>query len=71
MEDYDAVLTINQENKRIPEYICWNTLIEMAFAHILNKPLNVLNQLPEMPYTSEILAMQPIVLNGDIDKLGG
>jgi len=71
MKEYDAVLIVNPEKKGIPGYIGGNTLIEMAFAHILNKPLYVLNQLPEMPYTSEILAMQPIVLNGDIDKLGG
>jgi len=70
MKDYDIVLIVNPEKKGIPGYVGGNTLIEMAFAHVLSKPLYVLNQLPEMPYTPEMLAMQPIVLNGDLDKLG-
>lgn len=69
MKDYDIVLVVNPERKDTPGYIGGNTLIEMAFAHILNKPLYVLNPLPEMSYTPEILAMQPIVLDGDLDKL--
>ena len=69
MKDYDIVLVVNPERKGTLGYIGGNTFIEMAFAHILDKPLYVLNELPEMPYTSEILAMQPVVLDGDLDKL--
>ena len=70
MKECDLVLIVNPEKKGIPGYIGGNTLIEMAFAHVLHKPLYVLHRLPEMPYTSEILAMRPIALDGDIDKLG-
>lgn len=69
MKGYDAVLIVNPEKKGVKGYIGGNTLIEMAFAHILKKPLYVLYQLPEMPYTSEILAMQPIVLGSDLSLI--
>jgi hypothetical protein len=69
MKNYDAVLIVNPEKKNIRGYIGGNTLIEMAFAHILNKSLYILYQIPNMQYTSEILAMNPIVLNGDLGVL--
>lgn len=69
MKQYDAVLVVNPEKDDIPGYIGGNTLIEMAFAHILNKKLYCLHSLPDLPYSSEIIAMQPIVLNGDLSKI--
>jgi hypothetical protein len=69
MKNYDLVLIVNPEKKNIAGYIGGNTLIEMAFAHILNKPLYILNPIPDMPYTAEILAMQPIALHGDVTKI--
>lgn len=69
MKDYDAVLIVNPEKKGISGYIGGNTLIEMAFAHILHKPLYAYYQIPDMPYTSEILAIQPTVLHGDLNAL--
>lgn len=69
MKNYDVVLVVNAEKHGIAGYIGGNTLIEMAFAHILNKPLYCLYFLPDLPYTSEILAMQPMVLNGDLNRI--
>lgn len=69
MRRYDAVLIVNSEKNSIPGYIGGNTLIEMAFAHILKKKLFCLYSLPNLPYTSEILAMQPIVLKGELSKI--
>lgn len=69
MKDYDIVLVVNPEKKGIKGYIGGNALIEMAFAHILNKSLYVLYKLPELSYSSELLAMQPIVLNGNLSKI--
>jgi len=69
MKAYDVVLVVNPEKKGVAGYIGGNTLIEMAFAHILNKPLYLLYPVPEISYSSEILAMQPIVLNGTIQTL--
>jgi len=69
IKTYDVVLIVNPEKKAIKGYIGGNTLIEMAFAHVLNKKLYCLYSLPELSYTAEILAMQPIILHGNLDKL--
>lgn len=65
----DVVLVANYEKKGIPGYIGGNTFLEMGFAHVLGKPLYVLNPLPDLPYKDEMLAMQPSVLDGDLDQL--
>ena len=65
----DIVLVVNPEKKGIAGYIGGNTFLEMGFAHILRKQTYCLYPIPELSYTSEILAMQPIVLNGDLDRL--
>ena len=69
MKNYDIVLVVNPEKKGVQGYIGGNTFLEMGFAHILNKPLYVLHEIPDLPYASEILAMQPIVLQGDLSKI--
>jgi hypothetical protein len=69
MKDYDAALVVNPEKKGVAGYVGGNTLIEMAFAHILHKPLYILYPIPNMPYTSEMLAMKPTVLDGDVSKI--
>ncbi|MDD5625802.1 MAG: hypothetical protein PHG83_01400 [Patescibacteria group bacterium] len=65
----DAVLVINKDKNNIENYIGGNSLIEMAFAHILNKKIFLLNPIPKINYTDEIEAMKPIILNGDLDKI--
>jgi hypothetical protein len=62
----DAVLVVNPELRGIPGYIGGNTLIEMAFAHVLRVPLFCLHPLPEMSYSAELQAMEPSVLKGDL-----
>lgn len=69
MKKYDLVLVVNAEKNGVKGYIGGNTFLEMAFAHILNKPLYCLYELPELSYLSEILAMKPIVLNGNLNNL--
>ncbi len=66
---YDVLLVVNPPKRGIEGYIGGNTFIEMAFAHVLDKPLYVLHPLPEISYISEILAMQPVVLNGDLSLI--
>lgn len=65
----DVVLVVNPEKKGVDGYIGGNTLIEMAFAHVLHKPLYCLYELPDLSYTSEIKAMQPVILQGDLSKI--
>lgn len=69
IQDADIVVVANYEKKGIPGYIGGNTFLEMGLAHVLNKPLYVLNPLPDLPYKDEMLAMQPTVLDGDISRL--
>ncbi|MDQ5971335.1 MAG: hypothetical protein QG566_281, partial [Patescibacteria group bacterium] len=69
IKNYDVVLIVNPEKRSVQGYIGGNTFIEMAFGHVLNKKLYCMYPLPEVSYISEILAMQPIILNGDLSKI--
>ena len=69
IKNSDVILIINEEKKGVPGYIGGNTFLEMGFAHVLKKKIFLLNPIPEMGYTDEIRAMQPICLNGDLFKL--
>ena len=65
----DAILIINDELNNIKGYIGGNTFLEMGFSHILNKKIFLLNEIPEMEYKDEIIAMKTTVLDGNIKKL--
>lgn len=66
---HDVALVVNPKKKGIEGYIGGNTFLEMGFAFVLGKKLYCLNPIPEMPYSSEILAMQPVVIDGDLGKI--
>jgi len=57
-------LVANYNKREIQNYIGGNSFLEMGFAHILRKKIFLLNEIPEMIYSDEIKAMQPIILNG-------
>ena len=57
------------EKKSIPGYIGGNTFLEMGFAHILNKPIYVYNDLPQMPYTDELKSLGSIIINGNLSLI--
>lgn len=65
----EAVLIINIEKNGIKDYIGGNAFLEMGFAHVLKKKIFLLNSIPQMIYTDEIMAMQPIELGGDLFKI--
>jgi len=69
MKNYDAVLIVNPKKKGVEGYIGGNTFLEMGFAYVLNKKIYCLHLLPELSYVSEIMAMQPVILNGDLTKI--
>ena len=63
----DAVLVLNFDKNGIRNYIGGNTLMEIGFAHVLNQKIFLLNPIPDIPYyNTEIKAMKPIILNGDL-----
>lgn len=66
----DAVLVLNYDKHGIVNYIGGNTFLEMGFGYVLEKKIFLLNPIPEMPYyKTELDAMKPIVLNGDLSLL--
>lgn len=65
----DAILLANYSKNNIKDYIGENTFLEMAFAYILEKPILILNNIPEQSNTVEIEGLKPIVLNGDLNYL--
>lgn len=70
VEQGDAVLVLNFEKRGVQNYIGGNVLMEMALAFYLNKPIFILNEIPEeSSFLEEIMALQPIVLHGDADAL--
>lgn len=70
MQNADAVLVLNYDNNGINNYVGGNTLMEIGFAHVLNQKIFMLNPIPEMPYCkSEIEAVRPIIIHGDLSKI--
>ncbi|MCX6780295.1 MAG: hypothetical protein NT034_03920 [Candidatus Magasanikbacteria bacterium] len=70
IEKCDKVLVLNFDKHGIPGYIGGNSFLEMGFAYILKKPIYLLNPIPKIPYyETEIIAMKPTVLNGDLEKI--
>lgn len=70
IEKSDAILVLNYDKKGIKNYIGGNAFLEMGFAFVLGKELFMLHDGPNIDMIKEeIMAMQPIVLNGDIQKI--
>lgn len=69
IKNSDAILVLNYDKNNISNYVGGNSLIEIAFAHVLNKKIFLLNPIPQMSYSDEIEAMKPIIINRDLDKI--
>lgn len=70
MQGADAVLAVNLDKHGIKNYIGGNTFLEIGFAHVLGQKIFLLNPIPDIPvYKTEIEAMKPIILNGDLNKI--
>lgn len=69
IEVSDAILVLNYDKKKIDGYIGGNTFLEMGFAFGRGKKIFLLNPVPKMDYFTEMHAMQPIVINGDLLKI--
>ena len=46
-----------------------NSFLEMGFAHVLDIPIYLMQDVPDSNYRSEMLAMDPIVINGDLSGI--
>lgn len=69
IKNVDAILVLNFDKKGVKNYIGGNVFLEMGFAHVLNKKIFLLNGIPDISYKDEIVAMQPMILNGDLSKI--
>lgn len=70
MREADALLVVNLERHGIPNYIGGNTLFELAAGYFAGKKIFLLNPIPEIKfYKSELEAVNPVILNGDLSKL--
>jgi hypothetical protein len=69
IKNSNAVLVINNDKNGITNYIGGNTFLEMGFAHALSKKIFLLHSVPEISYKDEIIAMQPVVLDGDLTRI--
>lgn len=65
----DAILVVNITKNNIKNYIGANTFLEIAFAHILNKKIYLLNPLPKLNLSDELKEMEITILNGNLDKI--
>ena len=69
ISEADCILIVNTDKKGIKNYIGGNSFLEMGFAYVLDKPIYLLNLIPDIGYKDEILAMKPIIINGDLEKI--
>ncbi len=69
IEQSDAILVLNENAKGIPNYIGGNSFLEMGFAHVLGISIFLMNPIPNMTYDSEMAAMDPIVINGELSLI--
>lgn len=66
----DILLVANFDKGVKENYIGTGVLTEMSFAYALNKPIYIYNVVPDyLLYREDILALNPIVLNRNVEKL--
>ena len=65
----DAILVANFEKNNVKGYIGGSALIEMAKAFDKGIPIFLMNDIPEIGYREEIIAMQPIIIGTDWEKI--
>ena len=70
----DCILVLNMDkevdNNIQRNYIGGSTLLEMYDSYNLNHPIYLYNDIPNNMLKDEIIGMQPIILNGNLKKIG-
>ena len=65
----DAILVVNETAKGVENYIGANSFLEMGIAFALEKPILLLNSVPQQPNRDELLGLHPRELRGDLDSI--
>lgn len=69
IEKSDAIFVLNYDKMGIINYIGGNTFLEMGLAFWLGKIIYLLKPIPDMDYKTEMHAMQPTIVDGDLTKI--
>lgn len=70
IDQSEAIYVANYEKNGIPGYIGGSCLLEMGKAFSKNIPIFLMNEIPQqVGYREEIIALQPIIIGEDWDKL--
>ncbi|MDB5237237.1 MAG: hypothetical protein JWL88_339 [Parcubacteria group bacterium] len=65
----DAILVVNETAKGFENYIGANSFLEMGFAFALEKPILLLNSVPQQSNRDELLGLYPKELKGDLGAI--
>src|SRR3989338_6692916 len=71
VEANEAILVLNLEKNGMKNYIGGATFLEIFKAFELGRKIFLLNPIPDSIFRDELLAIQPIVLDGEISKIDG
>lgn len=70
IKDADAILVLNYTKNGVENYLGGNSFLEMGFAHILDKPIFLLHDIPAIPtMQEEVEAMRPVILHGNLEMI--
>lgn len=69
IEQSGAIYIANYEKNGIAGYIGGNSFLEMGLAFYRKILIFLLNDIPQVSYREEMIALQPIVVGEDWDKL--
>lgn len=69
IKNSDAILVCNFEKNGISNYIGGSVLMEIGYAHVLDKNIYFLNPIPEVGYKDELIAANPIIIKNDLNKI--
>lgn len=69
IQSSDAILALNYDKNNIKNYIGGSVFLEIGFAFVLGKKIFLLNDIPDVSYKDEIVAMQPSIINNDLEKI--
>jgi len=70
IKNSDAILVLNFDKGGIKGYIGGNSFLEMGIAYYLNKKIFIWKKPSEsLPYFEEIMALKPIIINENLEKI--
>ncbi|MFH1452006.1 MAG: hypothetical protein ABIF88_02435 [archaeon] len=65
----DAILVLNLEKRGIPNYLGGATFLEIYKAFELGKKIFFYNSIPNCSFTDELIAVEPVVINGNLEMI--